>query len=218
MKKIINWKQASISDIETDGFLEEVTKFHVVGIKPHGTDRVTYIKGDDHKRIKSMLDYHIKNNIPIVGHNFITYDVPVLEKLLGVDLSELVVIDTLQLSWYLNTNHKRHSIEALSKDYKTDLEKYQVAEGEWLNLSWEDAVLRVTGDVLLNEIIWKDFKERLVDMYSLAKESIDNGEVGGTRVSPDEVIHLDSFIGDSVEDHVERLLTFLMFKADMQRL
>ena len=74
MKKIINWKQASISDIETDGFLEEVTKFHVVGIKLHGTDRVTYLKGDDHKRIKSMLDYHIRNNIPIVGHNFITYD------------------------------------------------------------------------------------------------------------------------------------------------
>lgn len=218
MKKIINWKQATICDIETDGFLEEVTKFHVVGLKLHGTDRVTYLKGDDHKRIKSMLDYHIKKNIPIVGHNFITYDVPVLEKLLGVDLSELIVIDTLQLSWYLNTNHKRHSIEALSKDYKTDLEKYQVAEGEWLNLSWSDAVLRVTGDVLLNEIIWEDFKSRLEDMYSLAKESIDNGEVGGTRVSSDEVIYLDSFIGDSVEDHVERLLTFLMFKADMQRL
>lgn len=218
MKQIKNWHKASVSDIETDGFLNAVTKFHVIGIKLAGTDRVTYIKGDDHKRMRAMLKYHIDNEIPIVGHNFVGYDVPVMEKLLGIDLSKLIVIDTLHLSWYLNTNHRMHSIEALSKDYKTDLSKYQVAEGEWLNLSWEDAVLRVTGDVLLNEIIWEDFKGRLIDMYSLGKDAIDSGDVGGKRVSPEEVIYLDSFIGDSVEEHIDRLLTFLMFKADVQRL
>lgn len=214
MKRIVNWEKASVCDIETDGFLNEVTKIHIVGIQLSGKDDVIYL--GDETRIKNMLSYHIDNKIPIVFHNGILFDIPVIEKLYNIDLSELMIIDTLALSWYLNVNHKRHSVEALSKDYDTDLSKYQVAEGEWKNLSWDDAVLRVTGDVLLGRLIWEGFKSRLVDMYSLGKGVVDNG-IKTSRLEG-EVTYIDGKKGLSVSDWVCEILTFLMFKMDCARL
>lgn len=218
MKQIKNWDKATVCDIETDGFLDVVSKIHIVGLQLHGKDNVNFIKGDNLEKIKSMLKYHIDNEIPIVGHNFVMYDVPVFEKILKMDLSNLMVIDTLALSWYLNTDHKSHSIESLSKDYDTHVQKYFVDPDDWSNLAWEDAVNRVESDVILNSIIWEDFKARLTDMYTLAKENIDDGVVGGSRVSPDEKIYIDSLVGLSLDEHINRILTFLMFKMDVIRL
>lgn len=217
VKPIYNWEKASVVDIETDNLLDDLTKMHIVGIKLDDKD-VTTIEGDNHERIKKMLSYHISNNIPIVGHNFIGFDVPAMEKVLGIDLSDLMVIDTLWLSYYLNINNKSHSIETLIKEYDTDVEKYIVDAGAWEDLSWEDAVARVTSDVEANTIIWEDFKSRLIDMYTLAKEQIDAGNVGGKRVSKDEVIYLDSLKDVALEEHINKILTFIMFKADCARL
>lgn len=217
MKLVTNWKKASVCDIETDGLLDTITKIHIVGIKLQGRDTIV-IEGNNHDRIKAMLNYHIENQIPIVGHNFIAFDVPALEKVLGIDLKNLMVIDTLALSWYLNVGMKSHSIESLIKEYDTDVEKYILDEDAWEDLSWEDAVARVTSDVEANNIIWEDFKGRLKDMYSLAKREIDSGSVGGKRVSSEEELYIDSLRGASLEDHIDNILTFLMFKMDCVRL
>lgn len=216
MKQIKNWQKASVADLETDNLLFDLTKIHIVGIKLHDKEEVV-IKGDDLTRINKMLDYHIDNEIPIVGHNFICFDVPAMEKVLERDLSKLMVVDTMALSWYLNINNKSHSIETLAKDYGGE-QKYFIDEDAWENLSWEDAVERVSSDVRLNHIIWEDFKERLREMYSLSKEQIDLGNVGGTRIDDDEVTYVDSLRGLSVDEHIDRLLTFLMFKMDCLRL
>lgn len=217
MKLVTNWEKASVCDIETDALLDTITKIHIVGIKLQGRDTIV-IEGNNHDRIKAMLNYHIENQIPIVGHNFIAFDVPALEKVLGIDLKNLMVIDTLALSWYLNVEMKSHSIESLIKEYDTDVEKYILDEDAWEDLSWEDAVARVTSDVEANNIIWEDFKGRLKDMYSLAKREIDSGNVGGKRVSTEEELYIDSLRGVSLEDHIDNILTFLMFKMDCVRL
>ena len=177
MKKIYNWEKASVLDSETDGFLKEVTKMHIVGINLDGRDDVTLLKGGDHNRIKGMLEYHIKNEIPIVIHNGICYDIPVFEKLLGIDLSELMVIDTLILSQYLNVDANRHSLDALAKMYPETTQKFFVDSEGWKDLDWDTAVKRVTSDVEINRFIWEQFKERLIDMYSLSNllPSIVNG-------------------------------------------
>ena len=218
MKKIYNWEKASVLDSETDGFLKEVTKMHIVGINLDGRDDVTLIKGDNHNRVKNMLEYHIENEIPIVIHNGICYDIPVFEKLLGIDLSELMVIDTLILSQYLNVDSPRHSLEALAKMYPETTQKFFVDSEGWKDLDWDTAVKRVTSDVEINRFIWDQFKERLVDMYSLAKAEIDSGAVGGKRVDDSEEIYIDSLRGLSVSEHINRILTFLMFKTDVQAL
>ena len=217
-KNIKNWNKASVSDIETDALLDDLTKIHIVGIQLHGREDVTLLKGDNHERIKAMLQYHINNDIPIVGHNFISFDVPAFEKVLGVDLSKLMVIDTMVLSWYLNVNSVRHSIEELAKGYPEAQDKYQIDPSQWETLDWGEAVKRVTSDVEINKIIWEDFKARLVEMYSLAKDEIDIGRVGGKRSFEGEELSIDDFKGDSVEEHINRILSFLMFQADVSRL
>lgn len=218
MKQIKNYKKATVFDLETDNLLSDVTKIYICGFKMYNQDKVNVFWGDAQEdRIKAMFQWHIDNEIPVACHNAKTYDIPVLEKLYSIDLSELMVIDTLALSWYLNINHKKHSLEELGKGYDV-VDKFQVDNGDWVNLTKEQAVNRVTADVEINCVVYQDFIQRLEDMYSLAKEEIDCGNVGGKRTSPEEVIYLDRFVGDSVEEHVNRILTFLMSKKDAQAL
>ena len=82
------------------------------------------------------------------------------------------------------------------------------------NLSWEDAVKRVTPDVQIGSIIWEDFKARLEEMYSLAKVEIDSGNVGGERSYVGEEIYIDILKDESLDLHISRIITYLMFLAD----
>lgn len=77
---------------------------------------------------------------------------------------------------------------------------------------------RCRDDVRINKALWEDLKERLIDMYTSAKEAIDSGLVDGSRLSADEYCYLDQFKGDSVDQHIDRILTFLMYKADTARI
>lgn len=218
MKQIFNYKKATVLDIESDGLLDEATKIYIVGFQMHNHKDVKVFWGDTQEdRIKALFQWHIDNQIPVVAHNGITYDIPLIEKLYGMDLSNLMVIDTLGLSWYLNIHHNKHSIEVLAEDYDVG-SKFEVDSGDWVKLTKEQAINRVTSDVVINKAMYDDFVCRLEDMYSLSKEMIDKGLVGGKRVSPDEKIYIDSLKGLSVEEHVNRILTFLMFKKDCQRL
>lgn len=212
---IKNYSKATVSDLETDGLLNTISKIHIVGYKMHNSEDIKYFWGDTQEdRIRAMLEWHINNEIPIVFHNGICFDKKALEIVLGIDLSELMIIDTLWLSYYLNIDKARHSVEALSKDYNVS-EKYQLNEGSWENLSKEDAINRVISDVDIGNAIWQDFKQRLEEMYSLAKEQIDSGNVGGKRVSPDEKIWLDNLKDTSVEFQVGRVLGYIMSMAEV---
>ena len=213
MKLIYNWQKATVADLESDGLLREATKIHVVCCQMVNGKKVT-IKGSDHDRIKAFLNYHLDNEIPLVIHNGISFDVVLLEKLLGMDLSKLMVIDSLAISWYLNFNRQRHGLGTFHEDY--GIEKPPVED--WQNLTYEEYAHRCSEDVKINVALWEDLKERLTELYTLAQEQIDNGSVGGKRMSENEVIYLDQFVGQSVEKAVDRLLTFLMFKMDCAKL
>jgi len=213
MKLIHNWQKATVFDLESDGLLREATKIHVLCCQMDGGKNVT-IKGSDTDRIKKFFDYHIDNQIPLVVHNGISFDVVLVEKLLGIDLSKLMVIDTLALSWYLNFNRNKHGLGTFHEDY--GIEKPPVED--WQNLSYEEYAHRCSEDVKINVALWKDLKQRLIEIYTLAQAKIDDGSVGGKRMSEDEKIYLDQFVGSSVEDAINRILTFLMFKMDCAKL
>src|SRR5690606_24643764 len=85
-------------------------------------------------------------------------------------------------------------------------------------LSYEEYEHRCQEDVKINKALWEDLKARLVDMYTIAQAEINAGNVGGKRMSEDEEIYLDQFVGSSVDEAIDRLLTFLMFKMDCARL
>ncbi len=225
MKKIYNYKMATVADLESDGLLFEATKIHVWGFKMAGKGITTFRGATEENRIRAFFQYHIDNKIPLVGHNFISFDIPLFEKLYKIDLSELMVIDSLALSWYLNHDRKIHGLDSFFSDY--GIKKPEIAEDDWAFVSecpveteahYQRMKHRVTEDVKINSALWDDLIQRLEDMYSIAKIEVDAGNVGGTRVSEDEVIYLDRFKGDSVENYVNRILTFLMFKMDCARL
>lgn len=79
---------------------------------------------------------------------------------------------------------------------------------------YEKMKYRAQEDVRINKALWEDFKNRLVEMYTQVKENIDAGNVGGTRVSEDEELYIDGLVGLSVDEHIDNILSFLMFKAD----
>lgn len=130
MKDIKNWKSATVFDLEADGLLEEATKFHVLSF--HMADgKNGNIDGEDHDRFRKFFNYHIENEIPLVVHRGILFDIPLCEKLLDIDLSKLMVIDTLALSWYLNLKRKIHGLDSFLDDY--GIPKPKVGEAEWVS-------------------------------------------------------------------------------------
>lgn len=213
MKNIFNWDKATVFDLESDGLLREATKIHVLCCHMANGKDVS-IRGDDHKRIEAFFQYHIDNNIPVVAHNATTFDIVLIEKLLGLDLSKLMVVDSLPLSWYLNISRMKHGLGTFHEDYGIE----KPAVDDWENLTYEEYEHRCKEDVKINVALWKDLKSRLVDMYTIAQTEIDAGNVGGTRMSPDEELYIDQYVGGSVTEAIDRLLTFLMFKMDCARL
>lgn len=214
MKSIYNWKRATVADLESDNLLDLATKLHVLGFQMDNKDIMTFRGSSEWERIVKFFQWHIDNETPIVMHNGISFDVPLMEKLFGVDLSKLMLIDTLALSWYLNTERKAHGLGTFHEDY--GIEKPPV--DDWSEQPYEVYQNRVVEDVKINQALWKDLKTRLIGLYTSAKVEIDSGSVGGKRISDNEVLAIDELKGLSVEEHINRLLTFLMFKMDCARL
>lgn len=131
MKSIYNWDKATVFDIESDGLLREATKIHVLAFQMAGK-ALSSIKGDDTKRLKAFFQWHLDNKAPLVAHNATTYDIPLVEKLLSVDLSGIMLIDSLSLSWYLNFQRNRHGLGTFHEDY--GIEKPEVDEDEWAGM------------------------------------------------------------------------------------
>lgn len=244
MKPITNWRKASVADVEANGLLYTVTEMHVLSYKMHSPglegafiektirrDRLD-AKGRDYKQqVVAFLEYHIKNGIPIVMHNGIGYDAPALEKLLGIDLTKLMVIDTLALSWYLSPDRNMHGLDSFFADYgiaKPAIEHWEQQEGETLEEFLDAMQHRCQEDVKINWALWDDHMARLDNIYTIAQDAIDHGiedqksgnwlNVGGRRQHADEWIPIDDMVGRSVDSAVDSILTFLMFKMDCARL
>ena len=234
MKKITNWRQASVADFEADNLLHGVTKMHVMSYQIREMNgemsRVFTIRRDDPnyvERVAKFFKHHIDKEIPIVMHNGIGYDVKMVEKVLGLDLSKLMVVDTLATSWYLSPERRVHGLDSFFDDYgiaKPPIDSWEQGEGETLEEFLDRMQHRCQEDVKINMALWKDHMDRLVDMYTIAQNAIDFGQlnektgevlnVGGTRISKDEWIPIDDMVGRLVETAIDKILTFLMFKMD----
>lgn len=214
MKSIYNWKQATVADLESDGLLDKATKLHVLGFQMNMKEIKVFSGANESERIVKFFQWHVENEVPIVMHNGVSFDVALMEKLFNIDLSRLMLIDTLGLSWYLNFDRKVHGLGSFHEDYGIE----KPAVDDWTEQPYEVYENRVIEDVKINQALWKDLKQRLIELYTTAKLEIDAGSVGGKRISDGEVLAIDELVGLSVEEHINRLLTFLMFKMDCARL
>lgn len=125
---------------------------------------LSYINLDD-RIIKTETTYLGMKNILanadiLIGHNITRFDIPVLERLLGIDIKAKLV-DTLGLSWYLEPKRQRHGL----KWWGEDLGVAKVVIDDWENLPLEDYIERCEEDVRINTLLWDTFWQRLLTLY-----------------------------------------------------
>ena len=149
-----------IFDIETDGFLNKVKKIHCFSYRTldNSTIRTIYNKRD----IINLLS----KCTTLVGHNIVRYDIPVLEKLLGISISSKL-IDTLALSWYLNHKRNLHGLESYGEDFG----RPKPVIDDWESLSREDYTHRCEEDVWINARLWFQLENKLLKIYGTRKKA-----------------------------------------------
>jgi hypothetical protein len=157
----------SVIDIEADGLLyathkaKQATKIHCLCYKKFNNGieiRTGYITSRE-----EMINFLIEEGV-LVGHNIIRYDIPLLEKLLGIKITAKL-IDTLGLSWYLYPKRTIHGLEEWGKDF--DIQKPPVVD--WENSPIETYIFRCSEDVRINTALFNSQSNYLRELYGTDK-------------------------------------------------
>ena len=142
-----------VFDVEANGLLDKATKIHCLSYTSDGKDYKTIFDYSDMRDL--ILSQH-----GLVGHNIIRYDVPLIEKILGIKIKARL-FDTLPMSWVLNYNRSKHGLESFGEDF--GIPKPQI--DDWYNLTNEEYAHRCTEDVKINWCLWQDLLRRFMFLY-----------------------------------------------------
>ena len=159
----------SVFDIEANGLLEatakakEATKIHCLSVARIENGVTSKFSTTDYDEMRRFF----LEEAVIVGHNIITYDIPVVEKLLNIKVGSRL-IDTLPLSWYLYPNRLIHGLEAWGKDF--GIEKPPILD--WEGLSPKEYIYRCSEDVRINLALFKEQLRYLKAIY-VDSEAVD---------------------------------------------
>lgn len=154
-----------IVDIETDGLLDKLTKLHVLSVSYKDKNgNWNIISTNSEERIQKLVGNPDKI---IVGHNFIPYDKPALEKL-GYTVNA-TIIDTLALSWYLYGELPKHGLEYWGEIL--GVKKPEI--DDWENLSYEQYKTRCEEDVKINTNLWIKCLNLLRELYDSDEKAIE---------------------------------------------
>lgn len=147
-----------IFDVEADGLLRQATKIHVLAYEKSG--KVFHTHDYDEMR-KILLSAKV-----LIGHNIIRYDIPLLEKILGIKIKARL-IDTLSLSWYLNHSRNIHGLDSYGKEFGVP----KPVVDDWENLTPEEYAHRCREDVKINSLLWKQLRTKLLNLYEDKKNA-----------------------------------------------
>lgn len=140
-----------VFDIETDGL--DPTLIHVVSWSDDmGQPKSTH----DYEEMRSLFT----DGVTLCGHNIIRYDIPAVEKILGIEVKSRL-IDTLGLSWYLNYWKPKHGLAEYGVEYGVPKPKID----DWENLDKEEYRNRCEQDVRINQVLWKNLDYKLSKLY-----------------------------------------------------
>ncbi len=142
-----------VFDVEANGLLDKATKIHCLSYTTDGKHYQTIFDYSDMRDL--ILSQH-----GLVGHNIIRYDVPLIEKILGIKIKARL-FDTLPMSWVLNYNRSKHGLESFGEDF--GIPKPQI--NDWHNLTNEEYAHRCTEDVKINWCLWQDLLRRFMFLY-----------------------------------------------------
>lgn len=147
-----------VADCEGDGL--RPTKFHVFSYGPVDGSWVKSIH--DHDDIAEFL---LQDNLTLVMHNGTLWDIPQLERVLGIKIKARL-IDTLMLSWYLFPTRLKHGLEAWGED--VGVEKPEIKD--WHTLTREEYTHRCETDVKINIKVLKREIKYLSMLYECSEE------------------------------------------------
>ena len=143
----------TVFDIETDGLLDVLTKIHVMS----WSNDMGEVK---HTHDYDEMRYVLLNTETLVGHNQIRFDIPAVEKVLGIKVKARL-IDTLALSWYLHHDRLKHGLEGYGEDYGVPKPKIT----DWDSLTPQEYAHRCDEDVKINNRLWRDLDLKLNKLY-----------------------------------------------------
>ena len=156
----------TIFDIETDGLIDNVTKIHCLSYSIYNNNEIIESNTlTDYEEIKVFLS---EQEI-LCGHNIVRYDIPVLRKILGIEI-DTRLIDTLALSWYLYPIKKKHGLEQWGDILGVEKPKIE----DWTNLKIEDYIHRCESDVQINSLLFKKQLGYLIHLYEADSLKINN--------------------------------------------
>lgn len=142
-----------VCDIETDGL--KPTLIHCVSLYSEGKSWTL----TDYKSMTEFF-YCLTSDDRLIGHNFIRYDKPVIERILDIKV-QAHIVDTTALSWYLTPNIGKHGLAYWGE--RLGVSKPIVED--WENLPLEVYVERCEEDVKINVLLWNKQKEYLDKLY-----------------------------------------------------
>lgn len=97
----------------------------------------------------------------LIGHNIIRFDIPVLERLLNINIKAKLA-DTLALSWYLYPKRVKHGLDEWGEEL--GVKKPPIIE--WDNAALLDEYIhRCREDVKINTILWRKMYKYLTKLY-----------------------------------------------------
>ena len=139
-----------IFDVEANGLVEDATKIHCF----------SYLDGDNMKTLYHYDDMRelLTNTKGMVGHNIVRYDVPLLNKILGIKIKTRV-FDTLPMSWVLNPTRSKHGLDSFFPDFGIEKPKID----NWENLSKEDYTYRCEQDVRITKALWDNLLKKILE-------------------------------------------------------
>ena len=146
-----------VIDIEADGLI--ASKIHVMSVGWKDNEGEWQIKStDDYDK---MIDIVTNPDNVIIGHNFKSFDVVELERVLDVKV-EAEIVDTLALAWYILPNRKLpFGLAAFGEDYGVPKPKID----DWEGLTYDEYKHRCEEDVRINILVWEELSAKLMDVY-----------------------------------------------------
>ena len=101
-----------------------------------------------------------RKDVVLVAHNCVQYDIPVMKRLLDVDIV-CKVADTLAISWYLYPKRAKHGLGDWGEEF--GIPKPVVED--WDNQPIEVYLHRVEEDVKINTMLWEKMLKDLRLLY-----------------------------------------------------
>ena len=147
-----------VFDVEADNLLDDATKIHCLSYTSDGENYKTLFDYDEMREL-------VLSQRGLIGHNIIRFDIPLLEKILGIQI-KAQRFDTLPMSWVINYNRSRHGLESFGEDFGIPKPKIN----DWENLSPEEYAHRCTEDVKINWKLWKNLLSRFMFIYKSKTE------------------------------------------------